>query len=109
MCRSVGRAATQQSFMIRIAITEAAFKAITATLPFGSLAVEAEPNERGERLIWLEDAMADRLGAIGRRGELQRCHHADRCPRTSEQKPLEGPRTGRRVAQERRHAGAIDD
>jgi hypothetical protein len=29
----------------------------------------AEPNERGERLIWLEDAMADRLGAMRRPGE----------------------------------------
>jgi hypothetical protein len=28
--------------MIRIAITEAAFKAITATLPLGSVAYEAE-------------------------------------------------------------------
>ena len=34
--------------MIRIAITEAAFKAITATLPLGSVAYEAEANERGE-------------------------------------------------------------
>ena len=45
--------------MIRIAITEAAFKAITATLPLG-VGYEAEPNQHGERLIWLEDAMADR-------------------------------------------------
>ena len=47
--------------MIRIAITEAAFKAITATLPLGSVAYEAEPSERGERLIWLEAAMVDLL------------------------------------------------
>jgi hypothetical protein len=32
--------------MIRIAITAAAFDAITATLPPGSVAYEAEPNER---------------------------------------------------------------
>jgi hypothetical protein len=38
--------------MIRIAISPAAFDAICATLPVGSVAVEAEPNERGERLIW---------------------------------------------------------
>jgi hypothetical protein len=49
--------------MIRIAIAEAAFK-VTATLPLGSVAVEPYLNERGERLIWLEDAMADRLGAM---------------------------------------------
>ena len=50
--------------MIRIAITAAAYDAICATLPVGSVAVEAEANERGERTVWLEDAMADRLGAM---------------------------------------------
>jgi hypothetical protein len=35
--------------MIRIAISPAAFDAICASLPVGSVAVEAEPNERGER------------------------------------------------------------
>jgi hypothetical protein len=55
--------------MIRIAINAAAFDAISATLAVGSVAVEAEPNERGERLIWLEDAMADRLGAMREPGE----------------------------------------
>jgi hypothetical protein len=30
---------------------------------------EAEANERGERLIWLEDAMPDRLGAMRGPGE----------------------------------------
>ena len=50
--------------MIRISITPAAFDAICATLPVGSVAVEAEANERGERLIWLEAAMVDRLGAM---------------------------------------------
>jgi hypothetical protein len=55
--------------MIRIAISVAAYDAICATLPFGSVAVEAEPNERGERVIWLEDAMADRLGAMRGPGE----------------------------------------
>jgi hypothetical protein len=53
--------------MIRIAISPAAFDAICATLPLGSVAVEAEANERGERLIWLEAAMVDRLGASGDR------------------------------------------
>jgi len=55
--------------MIRIAITPAAFDAIAATLPVGSVAVEAEPNERRERLIWLETAMVDRLGAMRGPGE----------------------------------------
>ena len=50
--------------MVRIAITVAAFEAIGQTLPLGSVAVEPEANAKGERLIWLEDAMADRLGAM---------------------------------------------
>ena len=50
--------------MIRIAITQAAYDAICATLPLGSVGYEAEANERSERLIWLEDAMADRLSAM---------------------------------------------
>jgi hypothetical protein len=55
--------------LIRIAISVAAYEAICATLPLGSVAVEAEANERGERLIWLEAAMVDRLGAMRRPGE----------------------------------------
>jgi len=55
--------------MIRIAINPAAFDAICATLPVGSVAVESEPNERGERLIWLEALMVDRLGAMRGPGE----------------------------------------
>ena len=55
--------------MIRIAISPAAFDAIAATLPLGSVAYEAEVNERGERLIWLEAAMVDRLGAMRGPGE----------------------------------------
>jgi hypothetical protein len=55
--------------MIRVAITAAAFEAIKATLPVGSVAHEAEANEWGERAVWLEDAMADRLGAMRGRGE----------------------------------------
>jgi hypothetical protein len=39
--------------MIRITISRAAFDAICATLPVGSVAVAAEVNGRGERLIWL--------------------------------------------------------
>jgi hypothetical protein len=47
--------------MIRIAITQTAYEAICATLPLGSVAVEAEANERGERLIWLEPLLAGQL------------------------------------------------
>jgi hypothetical protein len=50
--------------MIRIAIPQAAFDAIAATLPLGSLAYEAETNAKGERLIWIERMRADKLGAM---------------------------------------------
>jgi hypothetical protein len=50
--------------MVRIAISIEAFEAIARTLPVGSVAVEPEANERGERLIWLEATMAGRLGAM---------------------------------------------
>jgi hypothetical protein len=54
--------------MIKIAITKAVFEAIARTLPLGPVAYEAEADDRGQRLIWLEDAMADRLGAMRRPG-----------------------------------------
>jgi hypothetical protein len=47
--------------MVRIAISVEAFEAIARTLPLGSEGYESEANERGERLIWLEDAMVDLL------------------------------------------------
>jgi hypothetical protein len=37
--------------MVCIAISQAAFDAISATLPLGSVSFEAELDERGERLI----------------------------------------------------------
>ena len=40
--------------MIRIAVTAAAFEAISGTLPLGSVGFEREPDDNGERLIWLE-------------------------------------------------------
>ena len=53
------RVGLKNSIMIRIAITPAAFEAIAATLPLGSIGYEAEPNAKGERLIWLEEAVVD--------------------------------------------------
>jgi hypothetical protein len=50
--------------MIRIAISVEAFEAIARTLPLGSVGYEHETNERGERHVWLEDAMVDRLSAM---------------------------------------------
>ncbi len=55
--------------MIRIGVTEAAFNAITATRPLGSVAYEAEVTAKGERLIWVEASVVGRLGAIRRPGE----------------------------------------
>jgi hypothetical protein len=55
--------------MIRIAVTEDAFDAIVATLPLGSVGYDREPNERGERLIWLEPRIVDKLSALRGPGE----------------------------------------
>jgi hypothetical protein len=44
-------------------------EAIARTLPVGSVGYEAEPNERGERYVWLEDAMVNWLGAMRGPGE----------------------------------------
>ena len=49
------------------AITVEAFEAIASTLPLGSIGYENEINERGEKLIWLEDAVS----AIGTRSDAQ--------------------------------------
>ena len=53
--------------MIRIPITPAAFEAIVATMPLGSVGYEGEPNEIGERM--LEEAVIARLADIRRPGE----------------------------------------
>jgi hypothetical protein len=55
--------------MVRIAITVTAFEAIAQTLPLGSVAVEPEANDRGERTVWLEEVWVDRLGAMRGPGE----------------------------------------
>ena len=50
--------------MVRISITQTAYDPIASTLPLGSVGYEAEPNERGERHVWLEEVWVDRLGAM---------------------------------------------
>jgi hypothetical protein len=55
--------------VIKIAITEAAFEAITATLPLGNVGYENQTNEKGERLIWLDRAVVDRLRSLRGPGE----------------------------------------
>jgi len=42
---------------IRISIISAAFEAIAATLPLGSVGFEPELDAKGERMIWLEPAV----------------------------------------------------
>jgi hypothetical protein len=55
--------------MIRIAITEAAFEAISETLPLGSVGYENKTNEQDNRLIWLDRAVVDRLRSLRGAGE----------------------------------------
>ena len=55
--------------MIRISISPAAFDAITATLPIGSVGFEAEPDIKGERRFWLDAAVVDRLFIMRGPGE----------------------------------------
>jgi hypothetical protein len=55
--------------MIRIVITRAAFDASAKTLPLGSVAFEGQLTEKGERVTYLDDRVADRLGVKRQRGE----------------------------------------
>jgi hypothetical protein len=55
--------------MIRIAITAEAYEAIARTLALGTVASEPQPNENGERLIWLQERQLDKLNSIRRSGE----------------------------------------
>jgi hypothetical protein len=55
--------------VIRIAISQAAFDALAATLPFGSVCYENQINDRGERLIWLDHPVVARLRVMRGPGE----------------------------------------
>jgi hypothetical protein len=55
--------------VIKIAITKAAFDAIAATLPLGSVSFENAFNERGERTVWLDPSLVNRLKAMRGAGE----------------------------------------
>jgi hypothetical protein len=55
--------------MIRISITAAAFEAIAATMPLGSVSFEPQLGTKGERQIWLEPGVLERLKALRGRGE----------------------------------------
>jgi hypothetical protein len=63
--------------MIKIAISQAAFDAIAATLPLGSVGYENGVKERGERLIWLDPGVVSRVARHARaRRKLPRCDFA---------------------------------
>jgi hypothetical protein len=50
--------------MIRISISSAAFDAIADTLPLGSVAVEPEADANGERQVWVDVSVANKLSAM---------------------------------------------
>lgn len=53
----------------RISISSAAFDAISAALPFGSVGYDAEIAAKGQWLIWLDNDTAEALGELRRSGE----------------------------------------
>ena len=55
--------------MILIAISVEAFDPIASTLPLGSVGYENATNEQGQRLIWLDRAVVDRLRSLRGPGE----------------------------------------
>jgi hypothetical protein len=55
--------------MIRIVITPAAFDAIAATLPLGSVGYEAERDAQGNCFVWLDEGTVNKLGAMRGPGE----------------------------------------
>ena len=55
--------------MIRTSITSAAFEAVAATLPLVSVAFEPQMTANGERWVWFEDHIVNKLAAIRRLGE----------------------------------------
>jgi hypothetical protein len=59
----------KSSPMIRLTITPAAFDAISATLPFGSVGFERAPDAKDEVAIWVEEVMVNRLTDLRRPGE----------------------------------------
>jgi hypothetical protein len=55
--------------MVRISVSEAAFKAIVDILPLGSVAYEAALDDWGGRAIWIEARAIDKLTALRRADE----------------------------------------
>lgn len=59
----------QYARMVCIAVSPAAFNAITATPSVRSFSFEAERGGQGERLIWLDASVVERLRAMHGPGE----------------------------------------
>ena len=55
--------------MIPIAVSPRAYRAIKASLPAGSTVYPPERNDRGQYLLWLNDAEANRLATLRRYGK----------------------------------------
>ena len=55
--------------MIRIAISQAAFDAIAATMALGSVGYENKTDEQGQRLIWLDSGWSTGCAPCAVRGE----------------------------------------
>ncbi len=55
--------------MVQHRVSARAYRAIKATLPVGSVVYPPERNDRGQYLLWLTEAEANRIGALRRRGE----------------------------------------
>jgi hypothetical protein len=55
--------------MVRIPIMRAAFEAIARSLPLGNVSFENKTDERGERYVWLDPLMLNRLRAMRGPGE----------------------------------------
>jgi hypothetical protein len=55
--------------MVRIAISQAAFDAVAATLVLGTVAVEPERGEDGSVHIWLDPRVLAKLKALRGSGE----------------------------------------
>jgi hypothetical protein len=67
--RAVIKIAISQAAMVRIAIGQAAFEATARTLPLGGVGFENATNGLGQKLIWLDRGVVNRLRAMRGPGE----------------------------------------
>ena len=84
--------------MVRISISPAAFDAICATMPLGSVGYEREADAAGEVAVWLEAAVVNRLAAMRGPGEGFSDVILRLCEAEAAGRPPARPRTGRTQA-----------